>query len=517
MDFLKGITGQIPVIWREASVAARIGAATVASLLIAAIVGVGMWSSRPEYVPLAVDLAPAEAAELISKLDAEGIEHKLNYSGSGVAVSRADWNRARLIAGDLVGPVSADSPEFQESILSDPTMNHYRILRNQEEALARSLSRMKAVVSAKVHIGRPDPSPFLDGAQPATASVVLELRQGILFTREQVASVVSLVANSTEGLSPDNVSVLDTGGKLLTASTSGPQGDVATQYEFRRRVEADLAAKAESMLAEMLGQGRAVVRVTANIDFTEMESTQTTFDPDSKVKKSEKIRSVQRTGGDAPSKGPAGIASNVGLLDSKNGSGVLEKEEDTETEYENAQTVDTVRKASGAIQRLTVAATVDLPSEDKAAAADSTAAPAVTKAQVESIIRQAVGFDDTRNDQIEVVVAPLAGSPFAVDAAPVPGTNWSQWLELARNASLGLASLTALGLGFFVLRRLKPVPVEVENKQEPVTSNPQLLGELAREASEQPQLVAQILATWLGEELISEIAEGETEQIAQAA
>ena len=278
MDFLRGLTEQIRTIWSEAAVPARVGFIGVTALLIAAIVTVGIWSSQPEFVPLATDLAPTEAAELVSKLDAQSIENQLNYSGSAVLVPRSSWNRARLVAGDLIGPLSSDQTEFQDSLLSDPTLNHFRILRNREETIARTLTRMNAVNSAKVHIGRPEPSPFLDAAQPATASVVLELRNGVHFTREQVASVVSLVANSVEGLSKDDVSVIDTSGKLLTSTSNGPQSDIVSQYEFRRTVETDLAAKAEDMLSEILGPGRAIVRVTADLDFTQMVSTQTTYD-----------------------------------------------------------------------------------------------------------------------------------------------------------------------------------------------------------------------------------------------
>ena len=125
--------------------------------------------------------------------------------------------------------------------------------------------------------------------------------------------------------------------------------------------------------------------------------------------------------------------------------------------------------------------------------------PPVTKEQVEAIIRQAVGFDADRNDEIEVLVATLLGSPFAVNDVPIPGTTWTQWLELAKNASLGLASIAALILGFFVVRRMKPVPVTPEVKHQPATADPQKLGELLVEAREHPQLVAQILATWLDE------------------
>lgn len=523
MDFLRGLIEQIRTIWSEATVPARIGFIGVTALLLCAVVMVGIWSSQPEFVPLANGLAPAEAAELVSKLDAENIENQLNYSGSAVLVPRSSWNRARLIAGDLAGPVSGAETEFQDSLLSDPTLNHFRILRNREEDLARTLTRMTSVTSAKVHIGRPEPSPFLQDEQPATASVILGLRSGAFFTREQVSSVVSLVANSVEGLTADHVSVMDTSGKLLTSNSDGHQSEIDNQYEFRRKVESDLSAKAESMLSEILGPGHAIVRVTADLDFTQTTRQQTTYDPSSKVKTKEEIESTSSKGGGTASAagGAAGTASNIGLLAADEGAGDgTSKTEKITAEYLNAETTDTIREASGTIKRLTVAATVDLASTGEAGEDGATSATAVTKEQVEAIIKQAVGFDLSRSDEIEVLVAALAGSPYAVESVPVTGTDWPRWLELARNASLGLAAMVSLILGSFVVRRMKPVEVTPDIQHQPATGNPQRLGEFLVEAREHPELIAQILATWLGEEPRQEEeveAEDTTEQSIRAA
>jgi len=508
MDFLRNLMDQMKTIWRDAAIPVRAGFVAVALLLVSAVVAVGIWSSQPEYVPLANGLSPTEAAELVSKLDTEGIDHKLNYSGSGVLVPRTSWNRARIAGGDLVGSIAVDQADLQESLLSDPTLNHFRILRNREELLSQTIGRMQDVQSATVHIGRADPSPFLNDADTTTASVVLELNRGSRFTSEQVAAVVSLVANSMEGLAPDDVSVLNTRGDLLTERLSGAQSELDRQYEFRRKLETDLAAKAESMLAEMLGPGHAIVRVSAELDFTQETQTETTYDPDAKVKLTESIETTTTKDIPQPQNGAAGIAANVGNAPTANDTGsIVSNTEKIDATYENAKVEKMTQEATGTIQRLSVAATVDLPD-----GAGGDASEGISEDDVQQIISQAVGLSLTRGDAIKVLVAPLTGSPFATNPVPVPATDWTRWIELLRSASLGLASITALLVGYFVCKRMLPVTTRKE-EHESVTANPQKLGELILEVREHPELVAQILATWLDEEVIP-VDESEVASIA---
>ncbi len=120
----------------------------------------------------------------------------------------------------------------------------------------------------------------------------------------------------------------------------------------------------------------------------------------------------------------------------------------------------------------------------------------LTKEQVESIIQQAVGFDETRNDRIEVVIAPLVGLTDSGPIVPLPPFDWPTVL---RNASLGTAALTALLLGFLTLRRMKPVVVGQEEEQRSATANPERLGELLLQARSHPDTVARIIGAWMGE------------------
>ena len=514
MNYLKSVSDQLRNLWIGASVLGRVAFVATAVLCLAAIIGVGVWSSRPDFVALAANLGPSEAAEIVSKLDAQGIPNQMNFSGSTVLVPKKQWNRARVLLGDLIGPVPPGFDDFHDSVLGDPTLNHYKVLRDREKTLARTIMRMDAVVKATVHIGRPEPSPFVQEQKATTASVVLELKPGAIFTKEQAAAIAALVASSVDGLDPGGVTVLDTKGRLLSTNTSLADANITYQFEFRRNLEADLASKAELMLAQMLGEGRAVVRVTAVIDFTQSERSETIYDPDIKVKKSELIKTTSRTGIAPGGQGAAGTATNIrGFATAAQIAPIKETTEENETEFETAKNVYTFKEPAGTIKRLTVAAIVDL----NAAGSDQQAAggqqAGVTKAQIEGIIQQAVGFDSERGDQIEVLVSELAGIIPVTEDNLLETQKWEFYSNLARNSSLGLAAVAAFILGLLVIRKMKPITVPGGTEAQMPIDRARMLAELTSHARQNPEAVASIISNWLDE---SEEHE-KTEQMKEAA
>ncbi|QDU40253.1 Flagellar M-ring protein [Maioricimonas rarisocia] len=499
MSFLKELTNQLTGLWGGWSRSQQVIMVVSGVVCLASIIGVGVWATRPEYIALIDHLGPGEAAEVVSTLESAGIDYKLNFSGSAVSVPRQSVSTARLALKDVIDTESTQDESLDGGIWSDPGLSHVRILRQQESRLARSIAQMRTVRNATVHISQPEPTPFVRDRESTKASVVLDLKPGTHFTRADAQSIVSLVSHGVEGLDPMNVTVLDTEGRLLS-STNGFDADVTGQLEYRNRLESDLAAKAETMLSQLLGPGRAVVRVTADVDFTETEREETTYDPDGKVKLSEEVTSEQTTGMQAAAAGPAGTASNVGanaLAGSR--SPTTTKIESNKTEYANAEVRDKVREAPGKIRRLTVAAIVSLPSATADAGDGTAAAPAPTydKTQIESIIKQAVGFDLQRSDEIEVLDAPLLGAP--EQFAPPEGFAWTQYEKLLRTLSLGLASIVALLLGVLLIRRMKPVIVEAEGAGDGSNDVAQRINSLSMEARENPEALATALSVWLGE------------------
>ncbi|WP_437187016.1 flagellar basal-body MS-ring/collar protein FliF [Planctomicrobium sp. SH668] len=501
MDFFNKFSIQIQSLWGRWSVGQR--AAMIASVVasIATVSGVGIWATTPEYVAATDRLSPQQAAEVVSALEAEGIQYKLNYAGSAVSVPKNSLSRARLALKDLVGPAAGDAADISEGIWSDPTLYKAKLNRQLETRLGRSIMNLGSVRNATVHLTPGESSPFLRDRTSAKASVILELQPGAMFSATDGRAIASLVAHSVENLSPENVSILDTSGRMLTSAMSGMEGDVTGQLSYRSRVEADLASKAEAILTQMLGAGRAVVRVTADIDFTDTKTKETKYDPDAKVKISETIHSESTTGS-RQTKGIVGQPpEQIDQLAFKAGgsSAPSTKMESNTTQYETAKTEDTVHKAPGRINRLTIAAVVQLP--ESAADAGSTGAaqaPTITSMQIEKIIKQAVGFDANRMDEIEVLSAPLTGNAHMINPViAVPG--WEKYAPLLQNISLGLGALVSLFLGVLVIRRMQPVVVETGN---PDAIPPEVVlkkAELAQRAIQNPEAVAEVIRAWLGE------------------
>ena len=502
MSFLKELGNQLATIWNRWSQPQRIGMIAAVSVLIAGVVGVGYWAMTPEYVVLADHLSPSQTAAFVNSLEAENISYKFNFSGSSILVSRSELSQARMSASDLIE--TSDSEMESLDSFWDPTVKQERMARQHETRIARTLEQQRGINKATVHITPSKDSPFVRDLAPAKASVTLDLKRGVPFSGGDASAIVSMVAHSVENLLPENVTVLSTDGRLLS-SPAGIEADVSGQLEFRTMLESNLAAKAENLLIPLLGIGNATVRVTADVDFTETERTQKTIDPESKAKISEELRTESVTGANKVALGPPGTSSNLNVgtdAFAPAESGSQEKEE-INTTYQYDQTTNLVREAPGKIQRLTVAAVVQLPTDsvepaDSAALGNvaTTQTAAITSEQIEKIIRNAVGFDEARGDDIQVVVGTMAGVP---DLSPPIGflDNLDQYVPLVRAASLGMAALSALIFGTIALRKFQPVVIQSAPENSLSPEAVERLNTLSAQMQEHPEAVTTVLATWL--------------------
>ncbi|MCA9075336.1 MAG: flagellar M-ring protein FliF [Planctomycetaceae bacterium] len=492
METLQRISTAARRLWTQWSISQRVTVLSAVVLSLAAIVGVGLWSTQSEMVRLASQLSPEDAAEIVAQLDAANIEYELSYSGSTISVAKTTLNRARLASREILGE-GHNAMEVEDSIWADPNVQSIRIQRQLEQRMAASVARFTAIREAVVHISMAQPTPFVRDQSPTTASVIVDLVPGAGFSPQDAEAVVSLVSHGVEGLRPADVTLMDTSGRLLNSS-QGLVADVGGQLEYVRTLESHLAAKAETLLSQMLGAGRALVRVTADVDFTQSERMETTYDPESKVKLSETIKSESHTGFGRPTGGAAGTPSNVVRPTSISESPVTTKVEENTTEYANTETRDTVKETPGRIKRLTVAAIVDLTSPEGGEGST------ITTSEVESLIKQAVGFDRERNDEINVVSSPLAGLS-EVSAPVVP--LWEQYAPLVQQLSLGLGALLMFVLGLLILRRLQPLNLP-SAESETTDESVRRLAELTIRARENPELVATVLEHWLDDESSSD-------------
>ena len=254
----------------------------------------------------------------------------------------------------------------ETSLTTTPFVQNVNYQRALQAELGRSIMQLEPVQFARVLIARPDPTPFVREQRPPTASVVLKLKPGAAMSRVTAGSIVSLVARSVEGLKPENVTVVDSGGRLLSDPHAGDRDNLPTpQLEYRRELETYLSTKAEEMLAHHLGAGRAIIRVSADINFQQVKEKRKTVYPDEKAVTAERMTTSKNT--PSTSRGVAGAASNVpraSVPDCPAGEVHLgsasSSEEVIQTDYNYSESVRELEDRMGGVTRLSIAALVDL-------------------------------------------------------------------------------------------------------------------------------------------------------------
>jgi flagellar M-ring protein FliF len=379
------------------------------------------------------------------------------------------------------------------------SVNYQRALQAE---LSRSIGQLESVQSARVLIAKPEPSPFVRDDKQPTASVIIKLKPGAVMSRATAGSVVSLVARSVEGLKPENVTVVDSGGRLLSDPHAAERESLpATQLEYRRDLEAYLAEKAEKMLAQHLGPGRAVVQVSADINFQRLKETSRTYSPEGRVAKSELTTTSKSTGGAA--RGVAGAASNVARsgggapLNSSGGGGSTSSDETIRTDYALSEVVRDIEDRLGAVTRLSVAAMVDLnpPAEGQ---------PVISATDAAELIQRAIGTRSGR-DEVKVTNARLTGpiGPTDVDDTLGKLQRFQAYVGLARNISLALAAFLVVCMVALLAFRRRAVPAPEPAPPAPAAPTDEdrrnaELGRFLDMARDDPDRVAAVLRAMVG-------------------
>jgi flagellar M-ring protein FliF len=296
--------------------------------------------------------------------------------------------------------------------------------RALQEELAKSIQMMDGIIHARIHIVNPEHSIFSGAQKQTTASVALKLKHGYEITQAGVAAITHLVAGAVENLKPEDVTVIDSNGRLLSKQNDEAFDNGATTVaDYRDRVERNLAKKAEDMLITVLGSGRASVKVSAEIDMTSMNLVTEKYDPKG-IPTKEEIESTTET---APAQEDAGAGKKAG--------------ETIVTEYVVGKTVEQKTIMPGEIKSLAVAAFVDLTPDDTDPNNTTAAEQIMEIADVEQIIRNALGLKET--DSLKVVPAKF-NRPKVEDIAEEEPSSWPRYIAIAKHGSLGIMAICAL-------------------------------------------------------------------------
>ncbi len=472
---------QITNLFRNISIAQRIWIAAAAIAVAGGLYALSHWNQERDFKPLFSNVAAEDAGPMLAKLREAGAEYRLEDNGSTVLVAservaelRIEMASAGLPKSGRIGFELFDKANFGASEFAEQ-VNYHRAIEGE---LERSVMSIREVEQARVHVTLAKDSLYTESREAAKASVLIKLRHAAALSPQNVAAICQLTASAVPGLSPDQVSLVDTNGNLLNRprpNTGAEGADSDAALDYRKGVERDLQSKIAATLEPLLGATHFRAGVSAEVDLSSGEQSEEVFDPTKSV-----MVTSQRTE-DGPSvqaaSGVPGVASNLPGATSagtpKPITGASNYARHTENvSYQTSRLVKHTRLPQGTVKKLSLSVLVDhdLSWEgvgDKAKRV--VAAPSAEKLKViRDLVAAATGLDTARGDQLVVEAFPfestLTAEPIvlnppapAAPAAPqIPLPRWLQTL-IGKNPlapiGIGAAGLLALVVGLVIMRK----------------------------------------------------------------
>ncbi|VAX31419.1 Flagellar M-ring protein FliF [hydrothermal vent metagenome] len=380
-------------------------------ILVAAGIGslftMSLWLKTPDYQLLYAKLTPTDAAKIVDVLKSNKTPYELSQGGQTIHVPANAIYETRLM---LASEGLPEGGEVGMEIFDDNSLGMTEFIQklNYQRALQGELSRtiqsLDAVDQARVHLVIPKDTLFLKEKPRGKASVTIKIKPGKSITSEQTQGIVHLIAASVEGISAQDVVVVDLKGNLLSGdqASSGSSMRTSSNYQHKLMVEKELQDNIIRMLENALGVGTVIAQVSTTLDFELVDRTEEIFDPDSQVVRSEQLVS-ESTLGALP---PGGVPGAQGLVPGGTGqapAGGQPAKRDKENQtfnYEINKIVRQISKPIGTIKKLSVAVLIDGtvagdPPEYQPRSEED-------MAKYLPIIKSAIGYNEKRGDQIQL-------------------------------------------------------------------------------------------------------------------
>ncbi|MBP6333396.1 MAG: flagellar M-ring protein FliF [Aminivibrio sp.] len=522
MDWFRRFSSRLGLFWSSLKPWQKLSIVGASLLVVSALALAAYWAGKPSYEPLFSALEVEDQSAIVAYLRENRIDYKLDPAANAILVPRDIVYETRLSLaqgglpkGGSVGYEIFDTTkmglsEFQQKIT---------YIRALEGELERTIRQIDAVDYAKVNIVIPEQRLFLEQQQPSTASVLVRLKTGMQIGPDQVKSIVHLVSHGVQGLLPENITVVDTSGKVLSDLLDqdlliyGQGGDGRTvssvQRELERQQERELENKVRIMLERVFGPGRVVVRIKVDIDFDRRTSSSKEFIPGETgrgVLRSQQNMEETYTGTGGPIGGPPGTTTNIPGY-------AVAQQQGTASEYNKTETTNnyeiTTRETQqvvtpGTIRRLSASVLVDGDLEQD------------RLTELRALVAPALGVDAARGDQL-VIQSMKFSTTFADSLAEQLQAQQRMQLIIALVAAAVVLLLAALAGVLWMKRRRSRkamLPPPEERKRIPsiqeLLSSPELLeaqGELAvleeqlrAYARSKPEEIANLTQDWLADE-----------------
>ena len=503
------------------------------ALVSAIMIALWMWSQAPDYRVLFSNYSDRDGGAITASLDQMGVKYKFSEGGSAILVPAEQIHdlRLKLAAQGLPkgGNVGFELMENQKLGVSQ-FLEQVNYQRSLEGELARSIQSLGPVSGARVHLAMPKPSVFVRDQQKPTASVVLTLQAGRALDPGQVSAIVHLVASSVPELTIGNVTVVDQNGNLLSdTSNKGPgnKGLDATQLKYVEQVQQNIIKQVESIIAPLVGKENVRAEATAEIDFAQVDTAAEMYKPNSPPEP-QAIRSQQTSESTQPGPGASGIpgalsnqppgvatapidgqAPNAGA-----GAAAGPTRKDATTNYEVDKTIRYEQRPMGGIKRLTVGVVVNYRRSIDPKTGKITVRPlaAAEVAQINELVKQAMGYSPNRGDTLNVTNAPFDGVDRPDDTQPELDW-WRDPANLPLAKELAKFLITALILLYLFIKIVRPMLRPVMRKIDDFGAPPPVIEPELPNTDEENEV---LLSEAELEELEEDTARGYRENLAMA-
>lgn len=456
---------------------------------LAASVAIGfaavLWTQEDDYRPLYSSLNHLDSSEVIAILEQNAIQFKVDTKTGALLVTAEDIHSARLKLAEVglpnSGSVGFELLDKEQPLGTSQFMEATRYRRGLEGELARTITSMNAVRSARVHLAIPKRSVFVRDAREPRASVFVELYPGRAISSQQVVAMTNLVASSISELSLKNVTIVDQKGNLLSKGEEDPKlVQAAQELEYTREVEKKIISRIQALLDPIIGSDRFRAEVAAQVDFNQVEQAEEMFNPDLPAIRSEQTVDEQRVGGGGVGGIPGALTNqppgNAAAPEraGQGAAGDTQQASNSRSQatrnFELDRTMSYTKHQIGKVRRLSVAVVVD----------DRLLTDPVTGEQkyetwsdneierLSILVRDAVGFSAVRGDSVNIINTPFLNDGLT-SADIVPLNFWEEdWFTALIKPIVGLFIILIMVLGLLrpILKTLARTGSETRDDEE---------------------------------------------------
>ncbi len=368
-----------------------------------------VWSQNSNYQLLYANLSQDDAASIMLKLKELKVPYRISGDGNSIMIpenmiyeTRLQLANEGLPQGGGIGYELFDKSTFGLTEFVQK-LNYQRALQGE---LSRTINQIAEVDKSRVHLVMPEKTLFIEDQEDATASVLLKLHPGRKLKKEQIQGIVHLVASGVIGLKPHNITVVDQYGNILLGGESSFLGQISnSQLEYQNNLERRLENRVQTILEKVVGKGGVIARVSASLDFSQIEKTEERYDPESQVVRSQSSTQEKSSGKGAVPAGVPGVASNLPGQQSQSfeqGASSDFKKTNETINYEINKITERIVEPVVNVNKLSVAVLVDGKRELINGKEEYLARTNEEIEKYENIVKSAIGYNEKRKDQVVI-------------------------------------------------------------------------------------------------------------------